>query len=165
MLKSNPAVITSLCRWSASDKELTNQSCQEDPVFKLLPDIFKNEVNAIIANSNSTLNQHNYSAIFLQNPNIAPTSAYRHNMTRPDGYMVLKSRLQGNTLSWADVVLSSEYKHHDQSEDLDDVYLFRTLRYCATLSPHFRMSLSYTENSLSPTPMISDIFRVNSGIT
>ena len=98
MLKSNPAVTTSSGQWSTFDKELTHQSCWEDPVFKLLPDIFKNIVDIIIANSNSKLNQHNYSVDFFQNLNITLTLADRHNTTRPDGYMVLKSRLQGDTV-------------------------------------------------------------------
>jgi hypothetical protein len=103
------------------DKEPTDQSCQEDAVFKPLPDIFKKVVDEIIANSNSKLNKRDCSIDFLQNPNMAPMSADRHNATRPDGYMVLKSRLQGEALSWADIVLSCEYKHHNGVEDLDDV--------------------------------------------
>jgi hypothetical protein len=120
-LKSDPAVLTASGRWTAFDKEPTDQYGREDAVFKPLPDIFKKVVDAIIANSNSKLTKRDCSVDFLQNPNMAPMSADRHNATRPDGYMVLKSRSQQGTISWANVVLSCEYKQNGGVEDLDDV--------------------------------------------
>jgi hypothetical protein len=41
---------------------------------------------------------------------MALMSADRHNATRPDGYMLVKDRLQERTVSWADVLLLCEYK-------------------------------------------------------
>jgi hypothetical protein len=120
-LSSDPAVITASGRWTAFDKEPTSQSGREDAVFKPLPDIFKKVVDAIITNSNSKLTKHDCSIDFLQNSNMAPMSADRHNATRPDGYMVLKSRFEDGTVSWADVVLSCEYKRNEGVDDSDDV--------------------------------------------
>jgi hypothetical protein len=120
-LNSDPAVMTASGRWTAFDKEPTSQSGREDAVFKPLPDIFKKVVDAIITNWNSKLTQNDCSIDFLQNSNMAPMSADRHNATRPDGYMVLKRRFQGGTVSWADVVLSCEYKRNKGVDDSDDV--------------------------------------------
>jgi hypothetical protein len=58
---------------------------------------------------------------FLQNPNMAPKSSDRHNTSKPDGYLLMKDRVREDTVSWADVVLSCEYKREDGNEELDDV--------------------------------------------
>ena len=52
---------------------------------------------------------------------MAPMSADRHNTTRPEGYIMWKSRFQGEFVSWADVVLSCEYKCNEGVDDSDDV--------------------------------------------
>jgi hypothetical protein len=50
-----------------------------------------------------------------------PKSADRHNATRPDGYLLVKDKVQPGIVSWADVVLSCEYKRENGDEELDDV--------------------------------------------
>jgi len=54
-------------------------------------------------------------------------SADRHNATRPDGYLLVKNRMQGKTVSWADVVFSCEYKLKDGDKHLDDVRVHQGL--------------------------------------
>jgi hypothetical protein len=134
MLKSNPAVITASGWWTVFDKEPTDQSGREDAVFKPLPDIFKKVVDAIIANLSSKLNEHDCSIDFLQNPNMALMSADRHNATRPDGYMALKSRSQGGRFimgrhsAFVRVQASQRGSIFRRCE-----YFSGTLRYCAPL--------------------------------
>ena len=55
---------------------------------------------------------------------MAPMSADRHNATRPDGYLLAKDRMQEQTVSRADVVLSCEYKRNDGNEKLDIVSVY-----------------------------------------
>jgi hypothetical protein len=52
-------------------------------------------------------------------------SADRHNAIRPDGYLLVKDRMQGETVSWAGVVISYEYKRKNGNEQLDDVSVHR----------------------------------------
>ena len=120
MLKSDSSrILTTSDRWTAFDKEPKDQVGREDAVFQPIPDIFKKVVDAIIANSK--LKKYHCIIDFLQNPNMEPKSADRHNATRPDGYLLVKDRVQPGTVSWADVVLSCEYKREDGDEELDDV--------------------------------------------
>jgi hypothetical protein len=57
----------------------------------------------------------------LHSPSMAPISSLWSNAIRPDGYLLLKDRSQGEAVSWADVVLACEYKRKDGNEELDDV--------------------------------------------
>jgi hypothetical protein len=45
----------------------------------------------------------------------------RHNASRPDGYMLVKDRLQGRLYH---VVLSCEYKRKEGDENLDDAVMY-----------------------------------------
>jgi len=93
LLKSGSSrILTTSRRWTAFDKEPKDQVGQEDAVFQPLPDIFKKVVDAIIANSK--LKKDHCIIDFLQNPNMEPKSADRHNATRPDGYLLVKDRVQ-----------------------------------------------------------------------
>jgi hypothetical protein len=112
-------ILTASGRWTAFDKEPKDQDGREDIVFKPIENIFKKVVDAIMATSHLT--EEGCLIDFSQNPNMAPKSADRHNATRPDGYLLIKDRLQPGTVSWADVVLSCEYKLKDGAEELDDV--------------------------------------------
>jgi hypothetical protein len=126
MLKSDrEGILTASGRWTAYEKEPKDQTGKEDAIFKPMPDIFKKVVEAIIANSSFNLTSRDCSADFLQNPTMAPMSADRHNATQPDGYLLVKNRIQGETVSWADIVLSCEYKCKDGNEQLDDVSVHR----------------------------------------
>ena len=106
-------------RWKAFDVDPKDQNGTEDTIFQPLPEIFNKVVEKITANS--MLAADNCLVEFLHNPTMAPTSIERHNMTRPDGYLVLKDGGNGKLVSWADVLLSCEYKRKDGPEDLDDV--------------------------------------------
>lgn len=126
MLKSDrEGILAASGRWTAYEKEPKDQTGKEDAIFKPMPDIFKKVVDAIIANSSFNLTSPDCSTDFLQNPTMAPMSADRHNATRPDGYLLVKDRIQRETVSWADVVLSCEYKCKDGNEQLDDVSVHR----------------------------------------
>ena len=75
-----------------------------------MSNIFRKVVAAVIKSSPLNLTDKSCLIDFLQNPTLAPKSAERYNSSRPDGYMLVKDRLQAETVSWADVVLSCEYK-------------------------------------------------------
>jgi hypothetical protein len=85
-----------------------------------MAEIFKKIVGAVIMSSSSKLTVDDCSIELVHNPSIAPMSADRYNATRPDGYLLVKDRLGGVNISWADVVLSCEYKWKDGIEELDD---------------------------------------------
>lgn len=120
---SDPA-FTSSNRWSKDPKDFQGS---EDSVFSSIPEIFTKVVAAIVENSRGKLSEENRTVDFLQNPNQAPTSAERHNESRPDGYFVLKdrdklvSKDEDEVINWADIALSCEYKLNDGHGDLDDV--------------------------------------------
>jgi hypothetical protein len=101
----------------------------EDGVFSPMPEIFTKVVVAIVANSGGKLKEDKRTVDFLQNPSPAPTSAERDNESRPDGYLVLKDGIRGekDDISWADIVLSCEYKPKDEDYDLDDVRIHQGL--------------------------------------
>jgi hypothetical protein len=118
-LKADPeGILPYSNRWKSFDTEPKDQGDKEDTIYKPLTDIFNKIVDTII--SNSKLTKDDSLIEFLQNPAMAPTSNERHNKTRPDGYFVLKDREKGD-ISWADVLLSCEYKRKNRLEDLDDV--------------------------------------------
>jgi hypothetical protein len=122
-LKSMPdPVLSASDRWNAFNVEPKDQSGGEDAVFKPMAEIFKGVIDAIIANSDSKLTAVDWSTEFVQNPSRAPTSADRYNATRPDGYLLVKDRvdMSGNIVSWADIALSCEYKRKDGTDELDD---------------------------------------------
>ena len=125
-LRADPnGIIPSSNRWKVFDTEPKDQSAIEDTIFKPLPYIFSKIVDTII--TNSKLTSDNCLIEFLQNPAMVPELIERHNMTRPDGYLVLKDRREGDAVSWADILLSCEYKRKDKLEDSDDVsirYIF-----------------------------------------
>jgi hypothetical protein len=87
--------------------------------------IFRKVIEAIIANSKSKLT---CSVEFVQNPSKAPKSVDKYGATRPDGYMLVKDRLDKQNVSWGDVVLSCEYKRKDRIKDLNDACILRELR-------------------------------------
>ena len=95
-----------------------------------MPEIFKNVVDTIIANSGGRLRAENRTVDFLQNPSLAPTSTERCSESKPDGYLVLKDRNRGmsktgnkENILWADIALSCEYKRKDGDEDFNDVHI------------------------------------------
>ena len=115
-------------RWTDFIKTPKDSPNQEDKVFSPMPNIFTKVVAAIITNSDGNLNTDSCTVDLLQNPTQAPTSAERHNETKPDGYLVLKKRIKAMSkdlkkedIRWADIVLSCEYKRKDGPNDLDDV--------------------------------------------
>ena len=110
-------------RWAVFDKEPKDQRAVENDVFRPITNIFKKVVDAIIKHSDPDLTKDRCSIDFLQNPNGTPKSEDRHNSSRPDGYLLVKNRLEEHTVSWADVVLSCEYKKQGSDEQLDDVSL------------------------------------------
>jgi hypothetical protein len=114
-------VLTALGRWKAFDKEPKDQSGREDVVFKPMSDIFNATVTAIIEDSNLNFTARDCALDFLQNPNITPKSSDRGNTSKPDGYLLMKDRVREDKVSWADVVLSCEYKREGGVEELDDV--------------------------------------------
>jgi hypothetical protein len=141
MLKSpDSQILTPSGRWTAFDKVPKDQDGREDVVFKPIVNIFKKVTDVISATSHLT--QVDSLIHFAQNPNMTPKSADRHNATRPDGYLLVKDRLQPGTVSWADVVLSCEYKLEDGAEELDDVSIHQRFGDIATLMPHFRTCVS-----------------------
>ena len=124
-LGSEP-ILTSSNRWSRFAKSPKDSQGSEDVVFSPIPEIFTKVVVAIVANSGGTLKEDKCTVDFLQNPSRAPTSAERHNESRPDGYLVLKDGKKEDIL-WADIVLSCEYKRKDGGDDLDDVRIHQRL--------------------------------------
>jgi hypothetical protein len=62
-------------------------------------------MDAIIKHSDTDLTGDCSSIECLQNPNGTPKSEDRHNLSRPDRYMLEKDRLDKRAVSWADVVL------------------------------------------------------------
>jgi hypothetical protein len=121
LLSDPEGILTASDGWTAFKKKPKDQTGKEDAIFRPMSDIFRKVVTAVIKNSTSNLTVMSCSIDFLQNPTITPKSADRHNASRPDGYMLAKDRLQGEIVSWADVVLSCEYKRKEGDEDLDDV--------------------------------------------
>lgn len=118
-LKADPeGLLPPDSRWKGFDVDPKDQNGTEDTIFQPLPEIFNKVVEKITANS--ALATDNCLVEFLHNPTMAPTSVERHNMTRPDGYLVLKDR-DKKLVSWADVLLSCEYKPKDGPKYLDDV--------------------------------------------
>jgi hypothetical protein len=105
----------------------------EDGAFRPILEIFRRVVEAIIANSDRTKDDR--SVDFLQNPTRVPISAERHNLSRPDGYLVLKDRNEKESLRWADIVLSCEYKRKEGIDDLDDVRIHQGHRRSVLGSP------------------------------
>jgi len=138
-LKSE-SILSASGRWSAFDKEPKDQLGHENDVFKPMTNIFTKVVNAIIKHSDLT--DSRCSIDFLQNPNSAPKSAERHTATKPDGYLLVKDRLEQGVVSWADVVLSCEYKKEGGDEQLDDVRLTQKHRYHVMLMYHVRTCAS-----------------------
>jgi hypothetical protein len=124
MMSGPEGILTASDGWTTFKKKPKDQIGKEDAIFKPVSDIFSKVVAAVIKNSTSNLNAKNCSVDFLQNPTMSPKSADRHNASRPDGYMLVKDRLQGETVSWSDVVLSCEYKRKEGDEDLDDVTMY-----------------------------------------
>ena len=120
------SILTAIDRWTVFDKAPKDRDCSEDAAFKPIPDIFTQVVDEIVANSQSKLTKADRSTDFVQNPSRAPTSVERHNASRPDGYLLVKDRKPGS-VSWADVVLSCEYKRKDGDEELDDVSIAKDL--------------------------------------
>jgi hypothetical protein len=114
-------ILTASDGWTTFEKKPKDQIGKEDAIFKPVSDIFRKVVAAVIKNLTSNLTAKSCSIDFLQNPTMAPKSADRHNASRPDGYMLVKDRFQEETISWAVVVLSCEYKRKEGDEDLDDV--------------------------------------------
>jgi hypothetical protein len=133
VLKSE-SILSASGRWSAFEKEPKDQVGHENDIFKPMTNIFTKAVDAIIKHSDLTDSPR--SIDFLQNPNSAPKSAERHNATKPDGYLLVKDRLEQGVVSWADVVLSCEYKKEEGDEHLDDVSLPQKHRCCVTLKYH-----------------------------
>jgi hypothetical protein len=124
---SDPA-LTSSNQWSSFPEDPNKSTRSEAALFDPMPNIFMKVVAAIIATSRGRLREENCIVDFLQNPNLAPTSAERHNGSKPDGYFVLKRRNKvmskdGETeyMHWADIAVSCEYKKKDSEDDLDDV--------------------------------------------
>jgi hypothetical protein len=118
-------ILTTSGRWRAFNTEPKNQTGGEDATFKPMEDIFNGVVDAVIANSNSKLTADNCSVDFLQNPYMTPMSTVMHNVTKPDGYMLVKDRLKSKNVSWADIVLSCKYKRAGRDVDLDDVCILQ----------------------------------------
>ncbi|KAF9508106.1 hypothetical protein BS47DRAFT_1417726, partial [Hydnum rufescens UP504] len=120
-LKSMPdGTLSASGQWKAFNKELTDQSGGESPVFKLMTHIFDNIVEAIIANSNLKLPAKDCSVNLDQNPSRALMSAARYNATRPNSYLLLKDKFNKMAISWVDIALSCEYKWEDGMDELDD---------------------------------------------
>jgi hypothetical protein len=132
-LGSEP-VLTSLNRWTKFPKAPKDSQGSEDGVFGPIPEMCTKIVVAIITNSGGKLKEDKRTVDFLQNPSRAPTSAERHNESRPDGYFVLKHRDkemlkdgEKEDILWADIALSCEYKRKDGGDDLDDVCIIKGL--------------------------------------
>jgi len=121
-LKSD-TIISASGRWTAFNNEPKDQRVAENDVFNPITNIFEKVVDAIIKHSDTDLTEDCCSIDFLQNPNGTPKSEDRHNSSRPDGYLLVKDRLDKHAVSWADVVLSCEYKKQGGDEQLDDVSL------------------------------------------
>ena len=118
-MKSLEKGILSSGRWSAFEQGPKYQQKTEDAVFLPIGDIFNEVVDAIIANSELTTTS--MLVKFLHRPTLPPRSSASRNVTRPDGYLVLKERAQEKNISWADISLSCEYKRNDGEADLYDV--------------------------------------------
>lgn len=116
-------ILSASDRWTAFDNQPKDQRAVENDVFKPITNIFEKVVDAIIKHSDTDLTEDCCSIDFLQNPNGTPKSEDRHNISRPDGYLLVKDRLDKHAVSWADVVLSCEYKKQGGDEQLDDVSL------------------------------------------
>ena len=116
-LNKDPNCMLPSGRWSPFDKDPKDQQQHEDVVFLPITDIFNKVVDAIVVNSELTT--PSIVVQFLNHPDKPPTSSARQNKPRPDSYLVLKER-QGKE-SWADIVLSCEYKRKDKEVDLYDV--------------------------------------------
>jgi hypothetical protein len=121
-LKSD-IILSASGRWTVFDNEPKDQRAAGNDVFKPITNIFKKVVDAIIKHSDTDLTGDCSLINFLQNPNSTPKSEDRHNSSRHDGYMLVKDRLDKRAVSWADVVLSCEYKKQGGDEQLDDVRL------------------------------------------
>jgi hypothetical protein len=99
-----------------------------------MPDIFTKVMVAIIATSGGRLRKENCTVDFLQNPSLVPTSTERRNESRPDGYLVLKTRNREvsktgarEDILWGDIAVSCEYKQGNGEMDIDDVRIRRGL--------------------------------------
>jgi hypothetical protein len=133
MSLKSASILTASDKWTVFDKAPKDRDCSEDAAFKPIPDIFTQVVDEIVANSQSKLTKGDRSTDFVQNPSRAPTSAERHNASRPDGYLLVKDRK----------VLSCEYKRKDGDEELDDVSICQgVVIYCAIMTSHVRMYAS-----------------------
>ena len=84
-----------------------------------MTNIFNKVVDAIIMNSELT------AALmlvkFLYHPAAPLKSSASQHATQPDGYLVLKKRLQEKSVSWANILLPCEYKWKDRDVNLYDV--------------------------------------------
>ena len=130
---SEPA-LTSSNQWAEFTVLPKHSRDPEDRVFNPMPEIFTKVVAGIIENSGGNLTEENRTLDFLQNPSQAPTSAERHNESRPDGYMVRRVRYKPmssdgkkEVIHWADIALSCEYKRKDGPDDLNDVRIHQGL--------------------------------------
>ena len=108
-------------RWRAFPKAPKDYKGSEGKVFRSMEDIFKKVVAAIAANSGRQVGN---TIEFKQNLNWVPISADRDDKSRPDGYLVLKTRetnRKNEQIHWGDIALSCEYKEEDGVGDFSDV--------------------------------------------
>ena len=130
----NNAGIIVLDRWSAIDKDPTDQPTVENDTFSHLVDIFTKVVDAIIANSELP---ETPIVQLLQNTHKPLESTTIANATKPDGYLALKQRPHEDQVRWDDVVLSCEYKKKLGPITEYNVSIRRGFEMCCTKLPSY----------------------------
>ncbi len=119
--------------------------------------IFDSVIEVIIATPNSRLTADKCLIDFLQNLTTALTLSERHNTAKPGGYFLVKDWSDKNTISWADVVLSCEYKLKDLCEDLDDVVSLVAVVHLLFTLGHSEVHMEYAASHVGRSMPLSHI--------
>lgn len=103
-------------RWTAFLTNPAKSTKTENSVFEALV-----KIAVVIAAAADRFSDKRVS-MFSNNPNNIPSSKWRDNASRPDGYFILKAR---NTTEphWMDIVATGEYKKANDVSDINDVSL------------------------------------------
>lgn len=111
------AQYTSNGRWAAFPKDPDDACQNEDQVFKGLIKIAR-AVETATADRVQGLRP---TATLSNAPDSVPKSLWKTNLTRPDGYFILREKQHPERPHWMDIAFPAEYKRADTFRSINDV--------------------------------------------